>query len=317
MKKRSRIAVVGSMLNDFTAIADRLPRPGETIIGHRFTAMTGGKGANQAVQAARLGAEVIMVGRLGNDKFGENVTDALTACGVTTSHIHIDPEHGTGACCIHVGSGGENTIVIYPGANSWVSEDDVNRAWDDIRSCDIMLLQLEIPIPVVTYAACRAKKAGVRVILNPAPAPTVNLPPELIKAADFLTPNETETEIMTGIPFDVSHIARWEKEAAAALMGAGTSNVIITLGSNGAYVCAGECTKHIPAFGNIKTVDSTGAGDAFNGALAYAFTLGKPLESSLLFASAAGALSTQKAGARDSMCTLAEIESFLRERNVD
>ena len=312
MKQRPRIVVLGSLVFDFVARAPRLPRLGETLLGDFFGMFPGGKGANQAVQAGRLGAEVFMIGRVGQDFLGEQLLTSLRASGVTTEFVREDTAVKTAACCIHVDAQGQNAIVIVPEANLACGREDVDAAAKVIRSADVLVCQLEIPVATVAYAVALAAEQRRTVILNPAPAQP--LPESILACVTVLTPIDTEAEVLTGCPVkqpghgEPDFCASLSK-AAAQLLGSGVENVIITLGEQGAYLRTKEREQHYPAF-PITPVDTTAAGDAFNGALAVALGEGKSMDEAIRFANAAGALSTTRAGAQPSMARRDALEAF-------
>jgi ribokinase len=297
------ILVVGSMNADLVVRAPRFPQPGETISGEDLQIIPGGKGANQAVAAARQGASVAMVGRVGNDSFGPELINNLKQNNADTSHVQVDPSSATGTAIIIVDANGQNSIVLSPGGNSKVSPADVeNVSFPDHK---LLLLQLEIPIEAVLSAAQHAKESGLRVLLNPAPARS--LPDELISLSDFLLPNETELSLLTDQ--SVTDLASAEK-AAKILLARGAQNVIVTLGANGALIVNKEMTKHVPAF-KVSVVDTTAAGDAFIGGFAFALLQSKPLEEAVCYSCACGALAATKFGAQPSLPTREEVERFM------
>jgi ribokinase len=306
---RPRIVVIGSLVFDFVARAPRLPRKGETILGDRFGMFPGGKGANQAVQAARLGAEVYLVGRIGDDVLGERLLASLKENGVATDFVRRDPAVKTAACCIHVDDQGQNAIIIVPEANLACSRADVDAAADVLRSAGVVVCQLEIALPTVEYAVGVAARQGVPVILNPAPAQP--LPAELLAQVTILTPNETEAEILTGMPVSPSSGAfAWESAVAQKLRMMGPQTVILTLGERGAYLATGDLEQHVPTY-PVQVVDATAAGDAFTGALAVALGEGQLMDAAIRFANAAGTLATTRAGAQPSLASRAEVEGLL------
>lgn len=299
----SNIIVVGSLNADLVVRAPRFPQPGETISGEDLNIIPGGKGANQAVAAARQGTSTAMVGRVGNDSFGPELINNLKQNGVDTSHVQTDPESATGTAIIVVDAKGQNSIVLSPGGNGRVTPADVNDI--SFSSYKLLLLQLEIPVEAVLAAAQRAKENGLRVLLNPAPARP--LPDELLSLPDFLVPNESELSLLTNLP--VNDIPSAEN-AAKTLIERGIQTVIVTLGANGALIVSKESTKHIPSF-QVDVVDTTAAGDAFIGGFASALLQNKLLEEAVRYGCACGALAATKFGAQPSLPTKEEVEIFL------
>jgi len=310
----SDILVVGSLNADLVVRAARFPKPGETISGENLHVIPGGKGANQAVAAARLGGNVSMLGRVGGDNFGDFLLENLKSNHVDTSLIQRD-EASTGTAIIVVDSNGQNSIVLSAGANGKVTTADVDRA--SFPAGGLLLLQLEIPIPTVLRAAQRARESKTRVILNPAPAQP--LPDELISLTDFLIPNETELSLLTSM--DVTDIPSAET-AAHSLLHRGAKHVIVTLGSKGALIVDKQTSTHVDTF-PVEVVDTTAAGDAFIGGFATkllesASLLAIPkdqalaLQNAVRFGCACGALATTKFGAQPSLPTKEELESFLK-----
>jgi ribokinase len=303
---RPRIVVIGSLVLDYVARADRLPRAGETVLGDLFGMFPGGKGANQAVQAGRLGAEVYLVGRVGADSPGDRLLDSLKQSNVKIDFVRRDPNAPTAACCIHVDQQGRNSIIIVPGANLACCKEDVDRAREIIREADVILTQLEVPIATVAYAAEVAAQWQIPLILNPAPAQ--QLPRTLLSQVAILTPNETEAELLTGIS-SASEPNSWEAQTVA-LLTTGSATIIITLGERGAFLATHERRELVPAL-RVQAVDTTAAGDAFNGALAVALAEGQTPSSAVAFANIAGAVSTTRVGAQPSMASRDEIQAFL------
>jgi ribokinase len=303
--------VVGSLVVDFVATAPRLPRKGETVLGETFGMFPGGKGANQAVQAGRLGAEVYMVGRVGNDFLAEHLLTSLTESGVATEFVQRDGALKTASCCIHVDQAGHNAIIIVPQANMACSPEDVNAAAKVLRSADILLCQLEIPTATVAYAVALAVENRVPVILNPAPAQQI--PAILLSQVTILTPNETEAEFLSGSAAPGSVDDSWAAEAAQKLLALGPATVLITLGERGCYLATGTRRRLIASY-PVSVVDTTAAGDAFNGALAVALAEGREIDDAIAFANAAGALATTRAGAQPSLAWRAELETLLAPR---
>jgi ribokinase len=305
---KNSIVVVGSSNTDMIVQMARLPKPGETIMGDEFSTAAGGKGANQAVGAARAGGHVAFVARVGQDMFGSQAVDSLVRDGIDVSYVVKDRAAPSGVALIFVGKDGENSIAVAPGANSRLSSADVKKAKKAFVGARFLLMQLEIPLETVQTAAQLATKAGVRVILNPAPARS--LPNKLFKHISILTPNETETEVLTGIK--VKNVTDAAK-AAVRFMAKGVQTVIITLGRRGAFVATKEGKQLVPGF-KVRSVDTTAAGNIFNGALAAALGEDKPLLEAVRFANAAAAISVTRLGAQPSAPDRKEIESFLSMR---
>ena len=313
--KSPRIVVLGSLVFDFVTRAPRLPREGETLLGDLFGMFPGGKGANQAVQAARLGSEVFMIGRVGRDLPGERLLASLRESGVVTDFVKQDATVKTAACCIHVDAQGHNAIIMVPEANMACGREDVDAAAPVIQSADILLCQLEIPVATVTYAVTLAAEYHVRVILNPAPAQ--HLPDALLAHVTVLTPNESEAEVLAGFAVNRNADPRTGyhpsvAEAARKLLGSGPQAVIITLAENGAFLATHETLHLYPAY-RVTVVDTTAAGDAFSGAVAVALGEGSAVEDAIRFANAAGALAATRAGAQPSLASRAEVEALMMQ----
>jgi len=285
--------------------AVRIPRPGETILGGQFSMAAGGKGANQAVAAARAGGRVTFIARVGRDMFGEQAIKGFVEDGIDVQHVLRDPQAASGVALIFVAADGENSIGVASGANGRLSPEDVRRAADVISSADVVIMQLETPLETVRAAAELAAGESVRVILNPAPAQP--LKDDLLKLVSVLTPNESEAELLTGIKVDSEAKAG---QAAQALRDKGIEMVIITLGARGVFVSSPGMVGMVPGF-EVKAVDTTAAGDVFNGALAVALAEALPLSDALRFANAAAALSVTRLGAQPSAPTRADIEALL------
>ena len=301
----SNIIVVGSLNADLVVRTPRFPQPGETISGEDLLIIPGGKGANQAVAAARQGASTAMVGRVGNDSFGPELIENLKQNNVDTSHVLTDEQAATGTAIIVVDATGQNSIVLSPGGNGRVTPEDVNDVpFGDYK---LLLLQLEIPVEAVLAAAQRAKESGLRVLLNPAPARS--LPEELLSLPDFLVPNESELSLLTNQP--VNDIASAEN-AAKSLLERGVQNVIVTLGANGALIVNKDITKHVPSF-KVDVVDTTAAGDAFIGGFASALLQEKSMEEAVRYGCACGALAATKLGAQPSLPTKEDVATFLNQ----
>ena len=306
MSSPSSIVVVGSSNTDMIIQLDRIPRPGETILGGEFSTAAGGKGANQAVGAARAGGQVTFIARVGKDMFGDQAIAGFRRDGISVDYVFCDKVAPSGVALIFVAKDGENSIAVAGGANAKLMPADVKKAAKAIRSAAVLVMQLETPLETVEAAAAIAAQAGVRVILNPAPARP--LPNSLLKLVSILTPNETEAELLTGIKVtDESAAAK----AADKLRSRGVQTVILTLGPRGAFIADATGKQLIPGF-KVKAVDTTAAGDIFNGSLAVALAEGKPLPQAVRFANAAAALSVTRLGAQPSAPTRKKIEKFLK-----
>lgn len=292
-----KILVIGSSNTDMTIKAPRIPAPGETILGGEFKMGPGGKGANQAVAAARLGGDVSFVCKVGKDVFGEKSLEGYRKEGIDISNV-IYSDKPSGVALIMVDNNGENCISVAPGANGDITPDDILKISDVIRNAGFVVLQLEIPVESVLAAARIAHEAGAYVILNPAPA--CKLPAELFKYVSLATPNQTEIALMTGIENDVD--AAMEK-----LQDMGVNDIILTLGSKGSAIWDGKKSEIIPAR-KVKAIDATAAGDTFCGALCVALSEGKTKREAVEFATKASALTVQKMGAQESIPYRKDIE---------
>ena len=303
--EKSEVLVIGSSNTDFVVHTARLPKPGETLLGGSFFTAAGGKGANQAVAAARAGARVTFVCRTGSDDLGKQAQEGLRREDIDTSYMLADPDNPSGVAFILVGAQGENSIVVAPGANATLSPAQLDAAGPAFDRAAICLLQLEIPLATVAHAVGMAAQRGVPVILNPAPA--CDLPPDILSGVSLLTPNASETETMTGIfPRTEADACR----AAEALRRQGVESVLITMGAQGAMLATRSSTVQVPA-PKVQPVDTTAAGDAFNGALACALSSGTPLREAVRFANCAGALAVTRRGAQPSLPVRGEIERLL------
>jgi ribokinase len=303
MGTMANILVIGSLNADLVVRAPRFPAPGETISGENLAIIPGGKGANQAVAASRQGASVAMVGRVGSDSFGPTLIQNLQKNNVDTTHVKADPS-ATGTAIIVVDAGGQNSIVLSPGANGKVVLADVGSV--SFQDAKMLLLQLEIPLETVIHAASVARQNGLRVILNPAPAR--QLPDSLLADVDILVPNESELQLLSGQPVTDAKSA---ESAAKTLLEKGVKTVIVTLGANGALLVTDKKTTHILTF-KVDVVDTTAAGDAFIGGLAAALLKGKSLEEAVRYGNASGALAATKFGAQPSLPTANEVENLLK-----
>lgn len=302
----SKVLIIGSAAVDLIIQLERLPKPGETIVGGTFSFAYGGKGANQAVGAARLGADITFVANIGEDDYGDQCVDNFVAEGINIDYINRDTNNSTAVAFIFVDAKGENAIGVASGANMKLSKTTVDDAKDVITDHKVMLLQLENPMETVRYAAKLGSEAGLPIILNPAPA--FPLDNDMRSLIDIITPNETEAEILTGISVTDEDSAN---QAAKKLKDTGVSNVIITLGADGAYLLSDTKAVLIPSK-KVESVDTTAAGDAFNGALAYAVAKGEELETAVNFANMAGAFAATRLGAQASMPTAAEYAEFVK-----
>lgn len=296
------VVVFGSINMDLVVRAVRLPVPGETLIGHTFFTAPGGKGANQAVAAARLGTRTRMVGRIGDDVFASALRSSLESYGVETAAV-TDSPGPSGVAVIAVDDQAENTIIVVSGANSLVGADDIVRLEAALDGAQVLLLQLEVPLDAVLAAAQAAKRRGIFVILDPAPAPTYKLPAELYAAADLITPNEHEAMLLTGFP--IGNPAEAER-AARELVARGVQHAIVKMGSRGAVWFDGHSVHTLSPF-KVTAIDTVAAGDAFNGGVAAAISEGLPLAEALRWGMATGALSVTKSGAQQSMPSRAEL----------
>ena len=290
----SRIIVIGSSNTDMVIKSKKLPVPGETILGGTFLMNPGGKGANQAVAAARLGGNVTFVTKTGNDMFGAEAVQIFKNEGIDTRYIITDKINPSGVALINVDENGENCIVVAPGSNGNLLQEDIPMHLFERGKFEILLLQLEIPVAIVEYCAVTASENGIKVILNPAPAQ--KLSENLLLHTWLITPNETEAEILTGIK--INDISSTEN-AAISLQRKGVKNIIITLGAEGAYVKSENYSGLVPGI-KVKPVDTTAAGDVFNGALAVALSDCKNIKDAVVFANKAAAISVTRMGAQAS-----------------
>jgi ribokinase len=304
------IVVIGSLNMDFVIAVDRLPVPGETIIGRNFRTIPGGKGANQAYAAAKLaatGTRVRMVGRVGADSFGTALKSNLARVNVDVSAVLETPSAATGVAAIHVDNAGENSITVAPGANALLTRSDIQSAGATFENARCVLLQLEIPMETVAEGLRQARRRGAIGILDPAPAQA--LPEEMMQLIDIATPNENEACVLAGVPparlnvDDATALARKIRER-------GVRSVVVTLGEQGCVYCGADGTFVVPGF-PVRAIDSTAAGDTFNAALAVALVEGSPMEEALRYANAAAAVSVTRAGAQTSAPDRADVETLL------
>ena len=294
MNDKKKILVVGSTNTDMVVKATHLPRPGETVIGGVFLMNAGGKGANQAVAAARLGAQVTFVCKTGNDIFGQQSKQLFTDEGIDTRYVFEDEAHPSGVALITVDDQAENCIVVASGANAYLLPDDLAKAADAIEQSELVLMQLEIPMETIEYVAGIAHSKGKTVILNPAPAQPLNS--HQLRKVSILTPNETEAGMIAGVPVIDTASAI---EAARIIAGMGVQTVIITLGAKGALIYTDHFQEEIPAE-KVVAVDTTAAGDVFNGALAVALSEKKTITDAVRFACKAASISVTRIGAQSS-----------------
>jgi ribokinase len=301
---REGILVVGSANMDLVVSTERFAQPGETIFGKKFEIFPGGKGANQAVCCALLGSKTFFVGKIGKDDFGKKIFQNLETAGVNTSHLFIDDEENTGTALITVDKTGENKIIVIPGSNMKLFPSDINEKKNLFSNVKVVVVQLEIPIETVIKSGVIAKENNVTFVLNPAPAQS--LPDELFPLIDYLTPNETELEILSGIRI---HDEISIEKAASLLLKKGVRNVVVTLGEKGAILVNNK-TKEVFPSNKVNVVDTTGAGDAFNGALAYALTNDEETGKAIQFANLVASYSITKMGAQSSMPKLEELNIY-------
>ncbi len=305
-----KIAVVGSFVTDFIFKTPRRPVKGESIIGTGFEMAMGGKGANQAAMAAMLGAEVTMIGRVGQDSFGDMQIDNMKKMGVNTGYIARDPQNGTGCSGIVLDEEGDNSIVFIPRANNAVTREDVDRAAPALSEADAVLVQLELPLRVNLHAVVKSKKLGRRVILDPAPACAIE--DGFYKNSDIMTPNETEAAILSGIEVRDAESA---ERAARIISSKGCPTVIITMGGGGCLSLHEDRAEHFPA-PEINAIDTTAAGDAFTGSLSVFLAEGKSLRDAIIFAGLAGALTATKIGAQPSLPSRAGLAAFAAKMGI-
>jgi len=302
-----RIVVVGSINMDLVARMQRLPRPGETLSGDTFQTIPGGKGANQAVAAARLGATVTLIGRVGDDAFGQVLLNSLREYGVGTDHVLTTPDCSSGVALIGVEPSGANSIVVVAGANGHLTPADVLAREQVIAAADVLVVQLETPLETVATAIRLARQHRVRTILDPAPVPTGSLPAELYQA-DVISPNQTEAEAMTGI---IVHDVATATQAAQSLQRLGASEVVMKLGHLGSLICRPQGqTEHIPVV-QVEIIDTTAAGDAFTAGLAVGLAEGRNLSEAARLGGAAGTLACTVFGAQPAMPSRNRVDQFL------
>ena len=303
MSRKSKIAVVGSANVDLTTFSDTFPRPGETLFGKSFHLGFGGKGANQAVAARLCGADVLMVANVGNDLFGQATVDNFTKIGIDATHVRIVDGFSSGVAPIFVEPNGQNRIIVVKGANDTLKPADVDAAASAVRTVDTIVLQFEIPLETVAYTVQFARQHNIRCIVNPAPAQPIS--PNSLCAADYFVPNETEAELISGLPV---HSTEEAKKCATALLQQGFRRVIITLGDRGSLFATPDGCELVPPF-PVTPTDTTGAGDAFIGSFATFLAEGFPEKDALTRASLYAALSTTRVGTQSSFYTRAEFDT--------
>ncbi len=309
MAKRSRIVVVGSANIDLTTFTNQFPKPGETIFGQKFDLGFGGKGANQAVAARLCGAEVFMVARVGSDLFGPATIENFRKQGIDPTHVKQVEGLSSGVAPIFVDPNGQNRILVVKGANDALKPADVDAAAETLKSADCIVLQFEIPVETVYYTIAFARKHGIRCILNPAPAQSVDL--AALKDLDYFVPNETEAETIAGTPVRNVEDA---KKVAAQLLSSGIRRVIITLGANGSLLSGREGSEHVPPFA-VNAIDSTGAGDAFIGSFAVFLGEGVPEREAVRRANLYAGLSTTGIGTQKSFFDRARFDAEWASRS--
>ena len=304
------IVVIGSSNTDMVVKTSHLPAGGETVLGGDFFMNAGGKGANQAVAAARYGNRVVFVAKTGDDLFGAQVREQMKRDGIITDYVFVDKEHPSGVALITIDKDAENCIVVASGANMYLSPEDIDKAADEIRSADVVLMQLECPTQTVAYAARMATQAGVPVILNPAPAPVEPLSAELMQDLYLITPNRSEASRISGI--EVTNMESAQR-AAKAIYDMGPRNVIITLGSEGSLIYDGAMFMRVEAM-KVEAVDTTAAGDTYNGVLASVIAERRSLIEAAGEANIAGAISVTRMGAQPAAPTREEINAMKKRK---
>ncbi len=301
----NKLVVLGSVNADHVLQVASFPRPGETLLGHSYAVIPGGKGANQAVAAARLGADTAFIACVGDDSFGRNMIAEFNRDGINTEAVMIEQDKPTGIAMIQVAATGENSICISAEANACLTPERISPHYDLIKQADTLLMQLETPIATIAQAAKIAQQSGTRVVLNPAPAQPLS--DELLALIDLITPNETEAELLTGIK--VVDMAS-AQDAADILHNKGIAQVMITLGSQGVWISENGNGKQVKGF-RVDAVDTTAAGDTFNGGLLAGLQAGLALDEAIRFAHAAAAISVTRVGAQTSIPVQAEVQAFI------
>lgn len=318
MLKKPKILVVGSFMMDLIASTKRAPNPGETVVGLKFQTAPGGKGANQAVQCARLGADVTMVGQVGADAFGKIMIDTAAAAGVDISHVSVDKKESSGVAHILLEvseHGAQNRITVCPGANFTITVEDVEWLRKEISDYDMVMMQFELPMEMIEEVAQWGHDAGVPVMINPAPAAPMS--EKLLACTTYLSPNEREAAILAGHSIDVSDGINMSDVAivAKAFQARGVENLIITMGENGSIVAGAGGIHHTMCVHMPHVADPTAAGDSFVAAFCTGLTAGLPQGEALAFASHTAAITVSRMGATPSLPTISEVQTLLRERN--
>ncbi len=302
---RRDVLVIGSANMDMVIQSDRFPRPGETVLGNDFAMFPGGKGANQATACARLGGRVHFIGKMGKDVFRDDLTRSMERDGIDLDALLVDDEASTGVAFISIDGSGENQITVVSGSNMRLRPDEIEAREDLFRQAAVVVLQLEIPLETVEKAVELGRKHGATVILNPAPAR--ELPPSLLAKVDILTPNEIEASLLAGLEVDSLDTA---EEAARRLLEKGVGKIIVTLGDNGALLVTPDTRRHFPVQ-TVEVVDTTAAGDAFSGALAFAVAEGRSIDDAIRLANAVATHTVTRLGAQASMPTMEEAKKYL------
>jgi ribokinase len=305
--ERNGVLVIGSANMDLVISAERFPNPGETIFGNKFEMFPGGKGANQAVCSTKLGGKTYFIGKMGKDNFSKTLKENMENEGVDLAHLLLDENHNTGTALITVDGKGENEIIVISGSNMQLTPEDIESKKELFKKVKLVVCQLEIPIGTVLKSAQLAKDNNIPFILNPAPAAV--LPQEIFSLIDYLTPNEMELSMLAGLQIKRDGSL---KEASEKLLQKGIKNVIVTLGSKGAVLINNYTEKYFPA-PSVEVVDTTGAGDAFNGALAYALANEDSIEKAIQLAISVASFSVTKMGAQSSMPKLEEVSTYFIE----
>lgn len=304
---KAKICVIGACNLDLISYVSRLPSMGETLHGNRFYMGFGGKGANQAVMAAKLGGDVSIISKLGQDIFGDNTLDNFRSCGVDVQHVHFTDQAFSGVAPIAVDAEGQNSIIIVTGANDLLTIEEIEAARPAIASASVLICQLEIPLDINLAALRIAREEGVKTILNPAPA-RPEIPEEFYRLSDIFCPNETEMQLLTGMPVEALEDA---EKAAQELIARGAATVILTLGERGSLMVTDNHSEHIPVEA-VKAIDTTGAGDAFVGSLAFFLAAGKTMSDAIRRANGIAAISVKASGAQNSFPEAKDLPDDLR-----